>query len=66
MPEAALDDSVSVSYLGAGSAHSLALVNIPSGSIVVSWGRGEDGKHKMPNNGTWDLLQVPSFHHLFF
>jgi hypothetical protein len=44
MPELASDASVSVSYLGAGSAHSLALVETPSGSIVVSWGRGEDGK----------------------
>lgn len=44
MPEPVLDDSVTVSYLGAGSAHSLALVEISSGSIVVSWGRGEDGQ----------------------
>ena len=38
------DDSVIVSCLAAGSSHSVALVKTPSGSIVVSWGRGEDGK----------------------
>eukprot|EP00887_Chlorella_sp_A99_P004833 scaffold4.g4833.t1 len=30
--------------LGAGSAHSLALLSMPRGSVVVAFGRGEDGQ----------------------
>lgn len=42
------NEAVSVSCLAAGSSHSLALVKTTSGSLVVSWGRGEDGMFLCP------------------
>ena len=43
--EMALDAAETrVISINCGSSHSLALIHTPSGNIVVSWGRGEDGQ----------------------
>ncbi|KAI3438258.1 hypothetical protein D9Q98_000694 [Chlorella vulgaris] len=38
------DNEPRVIGLACGSSHSLALISTPTGSIVLSWGRGEDGQ----------------------